>query len=312
MKPRGAIAPHLHSKGGTAHTIWALCTHRAHTVRALYEFFKMGLSKNFSGLAVQKSKLCALFSFAGDPIHQCHANAFRGMCLSMLCDLYDMHMSLGTEMIIGHGLGPSCCTVWALRAHCVHLPGNSAKITRNLSASTAKQKSPQDNNQHMRWHMGPRAIRGAANLAPNTKLGEVQQDANRFVKGGPIAPSKYCDSCRTHGMVYRMYTTEMSARSDSIAAQRQVLLHTRAELRGRDLQRAANDIFYAPRLAQSSVDVQWTTTNDISYSRVSQIKPKIRRQWAHGAGTVGAWVGQKVESPGRARAASGAPPRGQN
>ena len=40
--------------------------------------------------------------------------------------------------------------------------------------------------------MGPRATRGVANLAPNMKLGEVQQDANRFVKGGPIAPSKYC------------------------------------------------------------------------------------------------------------------------
>ena len=26
--------------------------------------------------------------------------------------------------------------------------------------------------------MGPRAIRGVANLAPNTKLSEVQQDAN--------------------------------------------------------------------------------------------------------------------------------------
>ena len=36
--------------------------------------------------------------------------------------------------------------------------------------------------------MGPRAIRGEANLAPNTKLGEVQQDANRFVKGRPIGP----------------------------------------------------------------------------------------------------------------------------
>ena len=36
--------------------------------------------------------------------------------------------------------------------------------------------------------MGPRAIRGVANLVPNMKLGEVQQDANRFVKGSPIAP----------------------------------------------------------------------------------------------------------------------------
>ena len=59
--------------------------------------------------------------------------------------------------------------------------------------------------------MGPRAIRGVANLAPNTKLGEVQQDANRFVKGGPIAPSKYCDSRRTHGILTAMYTTETSA-----------------------------------------------------------------------------------------------------
>ena len=36
--------------------------------------------------------------------------------------------------------------------------------------------------------MGPRAIQGVPNLVPNTKLGEVQQDANRFVKGSPIAP----------------------------------------------------------------------------------------------------------------------------
>ena len=116
--------------------------------------------------------------------------------------------------------------VVALRAHCVHLPGNSPKITCHLSASTAKQQRPQDNNQHMRWHMGPRAIRGVANLAPNTKLGEVQQHANRFVKGGPIAPSKYCDSHRTHGILTAMYTTETSAGSGSIAAQRQVSPHT--------------------------------------------------------------------------------------
>ena len=60
--------------------------------------------------------------------------------------------------------------------------------------------------------MGPRAIRGVANLAPNTELGEVQQDANRFVKCGPIAPSKYCDS-RTHGILTAMYTTETSTGS---------------------------------------------------------------------------------------------------
>ena len=82
------------------------------------------------------------------------------------------------------------CLFVALCGHYVHLPGNFPKITCHLSANKAKQRSPQDNNQHMRWHMGPRAIQGVANLAPNTKLGEVQQDANRFVKGGPIAPSK--------------------------------------------------------------------------------------------------------------------------
>ena len=73
----------------------------------------------------------------------------------------------------GHCVG----TAWTLRAHCVHLLGNSPKITCHLFASTANQQSPQDNNQHMRGHMGPRAIRGVANLAPNTKLGEAQQDA---------------------------------------------------------------------------------------------------------------------------------------
>ena len=74
--------------------------------------------------------------------------------------------------------------------------------------------------------MGPRAIQGVANLAPNTKLGEVQQDANRFVKGGPVAPSKYCNSRCTHGILTTMYTTETSTGSDSITAQRQVLPHT--------------------------------------------------------------------------------------
>ena len=74
--------------------------------------------------------------------------------------------------------------------------------------------------------MGPRAIRGVANLTPNTKLGEVQQDANRFVKGGPIAPSKYCDSRCTHGILTANYPTETSAGSDRIAAQRQVSPHT--------------------------------------------------------------------------------------
>ena len=74
--------------------------------------------------------------------------------------------------------------------------------------------------------MGPRAIRGVANLALNTKLGEVQQDANRFVKGGPIAPSKYCDSRCTHGILIAMYITETSAGSDRIAAQQQVSPHT--------------------------------------------------------------------------------------
>ena len=76
-----------------------------------------------------------------------------------------------------------------------------------------------------------------------------------------------------------------------------------AELRGRDLQRATNDISYAPRLAQSSEDVQWTATNDISYSTVSRVRPKIPRRGAPGVETVGAWVGQKAESPPRARAA---------
>ena len=76
--------------------------------------------------------------------------------------------------------------------------------------------------------MGPRAIRGVVDLALNTKLGGVQQDANRFVKGvkGPIAPSKYCDSPCTHGILTAMYTTETSARSDSIAAQQHVSPHT--------------------------------------------------------------------------------------
>ena len=57
-------------------------------------------------------------------------------------------------------------------------------------------------------------------------MGEVQQDANSFVKGGPIAPSKYCNSRRTQRILTAMYTTESSAGSDSIAAQRQVSPHT--------------------------------------------------------------------------------------
>ena len=93
--------------------------------------------------------------------------------------------------------------------------------------------------------MGPRAIRGVANLAPNTKLGEVQQDANRFVKGGPIAPSKYCGSRRTLGILTAMHTTETSAGSVSI---HQPLPRAGAKLQGRDLQRATNDISYVPLL----------------------------------------------------------------
>ena len=84
--------------------------------------------------------------------------------------------------------------------------------------------------QHMRGHTGPRAIRGVANLALNAKLGEVQQDANRFVKGGPIAPSKYCNTRRTHGILTAMYTTETSNGSDSIAAKQQVSPHTNCYL----------------------------------------------------------------------------------
>ena len=38
--------------------------------------------------------------------------------------------------------------------------------------------------------MGPRAIKGVANLTPYTKLGQLQQDANRFVKGSPIASQR--------------------------------------------------------------------------------------------------------------------------
>ena len=44
----------------------------------------------------------------------------------------------------------------ALRAHCVQLPRNSPKIACHQSASTANTQSPQDNNQHMRGHMGRR------------------------------------------------------------------------------------------------------------------------------------------------------------
>ena len=55
-----------------------------------------------------------------------------------------------------HTFQPSCCTACALRGHCVHLPGNSPKIACHPSASTANPQSPQDNNQHMRGHMGRR------------------------------------------------------------------------------------------------------------------------------------------------------------
>ena len=37
--------------------------------------------------------------------------------------------------------------VVVLRAHCVHLPGNSPRITYHLLDSTAKQQSPQDDNK---------------------------------------------------------------------------------------------------------------------------------------------------------------------
>ena len=66
---------------------------------------------------------------------------------------------------------PNCCTVCALRGHCVHLPGNSPKITYHMFASTAKQQSPQDNNQHMRGHMGPMPNSCTACMLRTQRLG---------------------------------------------------------------------------------------------------------------------------------------------
>ena len=129
------------------------------------------------------------------------------------------------------GAAACCCLlllackgqVVALCAHCVGT-ACTCRETHPRSPATcllAQQQSPQDNNQHMRGHIGPRAIRWVANLAPNTKLGEVQQDANRFVKGSPIAPPNIAIA-----VVPTVYTTETSAGSDGIAAQRQLSPHT--------------------------------------------------------------------------------------
>ena len=119
-------------------------------------------------------------------IHPSNTGYTRGIPHSFLV----MRHVSGTMAKLLHYVG----TAWAVCGHYVHLPGKSPKITCHLSVSKAKQQSPQDNNQHMGWHMGPRAIRGVVNLAPNTKLGEVQQYANRFVKGGSHCPSVACHS----------------------------------------------------------------------------------------------------------------------
>ena len=90
-------------------------------------------------------------------------------CSQPDCEEEIHHDDIGQVVALqrAHCVGTAC----ALHAHRVHLLGNSPKITCHMSASIATQQSPQDNNQHMRGHMGPRAIRGVANLAPNTKLG---------------------------------------------------------------------------------------------------------------------------------------------
>ena len=139
---------------------------------------------------------------------------------------------------------------------------------------------------------------------PGRALGSVFAEATNALRRCFWDPSPaVVVPCTTHACGYQ--------RGESVSA----LLTTWRMSTCRDLQRATTNISYAPRLAPSGADVQWTTTNDVSHSRVSRIRPKIPRRWAPRVGTVGAWgawVGQKAESPRRVRAASGAPLRGQN
>ena len=102
-----------------------------------------------------------------------------------------------------------------------------------------------------------------------------------------------------------MYTTETSAGSDSIAAQRQVSPHTNRYLvpglsfEGgifKEQQRTFLTRLVLPNLARMFNGQQQTTF----LSRVSRIRPKVLRRWAPGVGSLGAWVGQKAESPRRA------------
>ena len=71
-----------------------------------------------------------------------------------------------------------------------------------------------------------------------------------------------------------------------------------------DLQRATNEISYAPRLAQSSADIECNATN----YKLARRRLKILGQGAPEGVTVSARSSKMVKRLRRARAASGAPP----
>ena len=162
------------------------------------------------------------------------------------------------------------------------------------------RRGPRKRGQNQKCCIITKAIRGVANPAPNTKLGDAQQNANRFVKGDRITPSEYCDSPRTHGILSAMYTPETSARSDRIAAQRQDSPHTNRYLMpGLSFK---GKIF---KEQQTTFLKRFILLNPAQMSNAQQQTTFVAQEY-HGKGQK-----SQDESAHRARAAPGAPPRGK-
>ena len=83
--------------------------------------------------------------------------------------------------------------VVALHAHCTHLPGNSPKITWHLSASKAKQQSPQDNNKTA-FKLELQCTYGQTTQCCNVQLCSGMQDTHMFKRQVPhsdISPRRW-------------------------------------------------------------------------------------------------------------------------
>ena len=85
--------------------------------------------------------------------------------------------------------------------------------------------------------------------------------------------------------------------------------HTGAELRGRDLQGATNNIRIAPHLARSRAQSMDALMKQLSaILQLKSITDSARNPRAPGTEVAVAWSGQTAKSPRRAHGTSGAPP----